>query len=136
MNSLPSPRAFFTTIFSPMPSTRALAIGNPGPYPAATGSNLCRYFTCWQFHPFEAGSSQILRVCAGVQGRNQCKSQILSFMGKSRDTPQLAVGMNGMWGFGGSSPHFGFFLGRYPTACCGVLHFWNRFCQVSWDRRS
>ena len=43
-------------------------------------------------------------------------------MGKSQDTPQLTVGMNGVQGFGGSSPHFGFFLGRCPAACCGVLH--------------
>ena len=44
-------------------------------------------------------------------------------MGKSQETPQLAVGMNGRRGFGGGSPHYGFFLGRCPAACCGVLHF-------------
>ena len=43
-------------------------------------------------------------------------------MGKSQETPQQAVGRNGKRGFGGGSPHYGFFLGRYPAACCGVLH--------------
>jgi len=41
-------------------------------------------------------------------------------MGKSQDTPQLAVGMNGMRGFGGGSPHFGFFLGISPGRIGGT----------------
>jgi len=53
------------------------------------------------------------------------------FMGKSRDTPQLAVGMNGVRGFGGCCPHFGFFLGRYPAASCGVLHLGKWNCRLS-----
>jgi len=32
---------------------------------------------------------------------------IIGFIGKSQDTPQFAVGMNGMRGFGGGSPHYG-----------------------------
>ncbi|MBW1814343.1 MAG: hypothetical protein JRJ39_11925, partial [Deltaproteobacteria bacterium] len=36
------------------------------------------------------------------------------FMGKSQETPQLAVGRNGKRGFGGDSPHYGFFLGISP----------------------
>jgi hypothetical protein len=38
------------------------------------------------------------------------------FMGKSQNTPQLAVGMNGKRGFGGCRPHIGFFLRRCPAA--------------------
>jgi hypothetical protein len=36
------------------------------------------------------------------------------FMGKSQNTPQLAVGMNGKRGFGDCRPHIGFFLRRTP----------------------
>jgi len=35
------------------------------------------------------------------------------------DSPMSALLINL---FMGSSPHFGFFLGRCPAACCGVLH--------------
>jgi len=42
-------------------------------------------------------------------------------MGKSQDTPQFAVGMNGMRGIGGGSPHFGFFLGRTLQLAAGFF---------------
>jgi len=35
-------------------------------------------------------------------------------MGKSQEAPLLAVGRNGKRGFGGGSPHYGFFLGISP----------------------
>ena len=37
-----------------------------------------------------------------------------TFTGKSQEAPQLAVGRNGKRGFGGDSPHYGFFLGISP----------------------
>ena len=45
-----------------------------------------------------------------------------SLCGKSQNTPQLAVGMNGKWGLGGESPQTGLFPLKNPAACCGVLH--------------
>jgi very-short-patch-repair endonuclease len=44
-------------------------------------------------------------------------------MGKSQETSQLTVGRNGKLGLRCGSPYFDFFLGRFPAACCGVLHF-------------
>jgi len=35
--------------------------------------------------------------------------------GRSQETPQLAVGMNGKRWFERNSPYYGIFLGRYPT---------------------
>jgi len=37
-----------------------------------------------------------------------------SSMGKSQESPQLAVGRKGKRGFGGGSPHYGFFQGISP----------------------
>jgi len=39
---------------------------------------------------------------------------MVDFTGKSQEAPQLAVGRNGKRGFGGGSPHYGFFLGISP----------------------
>jgi len=36
------------------------------------------------------------------------------FTGKSQEPPQHAVGRNGKRGFGGGSPHYGFFRGISP----------------------
>ncbi len=51
-------------------------------------------------------------------------------MGKSQNTPQLAVGMNGKRGFGGCRPHIGFFLGRTPHQAAG---FFSAKCLLAKD---
>jgi len=50
-----------------------------------------------------------------------CLSKELArFTGKNQEAPQLAVGRNGKRGFGGGSPHDGFFLGISPGRIGGT----------------
>jgi len=54
--------------------------------------------------------------------RNWIAEASVGFRGKSQEPPQLAVGTNGKRGFGGGSPHYGFFLGISPGISNGQAH--------------
>jgi len=65
--------------------------------------------------PFRLSHTRLNQDCTPRQNLNVHRSQgSVGFAGKSQEAPQLAVGRNGKRGFGGGSPHYGFFLGISP----------------------
>ena len=60
---------------------------------------------------------------AGVQACYTASVMKLSHYGKKPEYPVACCRDNWQAGYGGGNPHTGFFLGRRPAACCGVLHF-------------